>query len=334
MSSRQLVPQLHARAVENLRIKLKILPPRIFTRGKPTIIDIYHAINTDPGDKQSKLHVDGIPNEIQLEYFFANYNELATYQFIALQAPAPLNVAAAPWFYQTDQGHSFSKSHRCVKYNILLMLMISASSDSDAYKSTEDFRGALIRAWWEAMSKPDDFTHRNAFIQGWHTSDIDLIWFRNTQLFLMASALKQASSSLPQLPCSLDEFLMKARENPNFLRTHGTTWALRMLSDTVPPSVKGNEQAKKTPGGGVAQSTDVDMAENSPPDFLTDAHFDTPLLRSLLTYVPPLLVDVKQPSPRLETQNAWMNTYDAVGLFQRKMSAPQSLADLFANIQL
>ena len=111
------LPALHTETTTLLAVKSEAIADFV---PMPKIQTIYFH--------QIRALVPTVPADLQLAFFFAIYNDIASASFVALKSAAQhMDISRAIWYYGNDAGHSFSRRWNQVRYNIVLMAFVWAS---------------------------------------------------------------------------------------------------------------------------------------------------------------------------------------------------------------
>ncbi|KAF1848816.1 uncharacterized protein K460DRAFT_404083 [Cucurbitaria berberidis CBS 394.84] len=170
---------LHSKAQLHFRIKLE----KVKKRNPCPDITIYEFYFD-----REKSSVKNVPHDLQLEFYFANYNAFTESGFQP-QRDRNFDIVRAIWYYNLDHRHSFSRHFQGIRYNIILMVFLwagrileSGTVDGICDDECGTFWYTYICAWMESLDNPTEFTKRDAFINVWVKSKYDLITFPRTYL--------------------------------------------------------------------------------------------------------------------------------------------------------
>jgi hypothetical protein len=179
--------ELHAKATSNVAAKLDRVPiPRRFLPDGLTIDDIYsHSAHT---------RVPIVPRDLQLPFLFANHNALSRLnRFASLPSTEhDFNNIRALFFWGLDRNHAFGSRYKCMRYNMVLMLLVFARPELQQYikPGALDFLRAFLTALMEEFSQSQDFTARESFVGLWADGRFEFVCFKSSRLKLIQKTLK------------------------------------------------------------------------------------------------------------------------------------------------
>jgi hypothetical protein len=259
--------ELHIKAQANLVEKLAILHPRAMP-NKPSIEIIY--VHHD-----RPTYAWNIPHNLQLPFVFAQYNKIINANRTARKdAMQSSDVSRAIWYWGIDPTHSFFKDHESIRYNIILMTLVSMSTDPNKHTTPEaqKFAWAFIMAWVEQLDYEGKFSYRDHFIDMWKTGPYDLIVFTEEQ----KRRVKQAVAGLKEKmgKGSKQQALGKVSRvvAEEFEAFRGAEWALRWCF------VHCNENPGTASLSGVDPMIEIDIDR----DVLSRVDWNAPVLEGLL----------------------------------------------------
>jgi hypothetical protein len=331
MNSPDALLRLHEKAVSNLEIKLANVPTHnMANKTRPTVADIYRV-----GDNTK---VDGLPEELGLSFFFANFNDFKRIQFQAQNYIENRNVVRATWYLGVDKLHSFSMHHENVRYNIILMVYIKAHLDrgfaTGAYvEQTVDcmaFIKNYWRAWfWAVVNDDDTFGAQEAFIRSWMDSDYDLIIFGSNQKKRLKKALRRLLDTNPGSFENPIELAMDTQAlTPEQLTLHGVALAVEYCFG-VKETVDKRESNITNNAAGLDKSL-AGMTMNITPEQLAGVNFEAPLTASLLNDIDDTMVE-NWPAPR--QRRPWMRPEVGLDIFENKLTV-NDIAGILNSITL
>ncbi|KAI8931018.1 hypothetical protein NX059_012029 [Plenodomus lindquistii] len=218
----------HFEAKKMYDIKIAKLQPRIFPSGRlPTLNDIY--LGTD------STYVPTVPDDMQLNYYFANFAELERLKFQAHKYEPGVHHQMAIFQWELDQQHSFSSAHGEIRLNVLLALLCLAIPTERAKleQSLERFLRVFIVAWRDmAMRTPanNSWAYKEFVGKYWKHSKYDLIKFTKQPRVRMSALVRQLEARVPPPQCNIEDFWETARlKSAAELEAHGAAWAMQAI---------------------------------------------------------------------------------------------------------
>jgi hypothetical protein len=193
-SEQQQLLTMHEQAVATLEHKLSLIPDRVFTTGhKPTISDIYL-------NNREALYMLKIPEHLQLHLVSEHYHEFVAMDFKARKLEHKMNIALAIWYWQMDENYSFSRTHRQVRYNILMACVVCTSANPLLYvtPAAHNFCIALINAWVWSVSRQDDSEKQAESLSLWAEGPYDLMYFGKKKRDRMVKAIAELEQYVPK----------------------------------------------------------------------------------------------------------------------------------------
>jgi hypothetical protein len=177
--------EVHQRLRHLFDTKMAHLPKSLFLhRQKPTLYDVIHETTRCE-------FLSGVPRDIDLGWYFSNYNKLAQLGFKAHKGDTKelryLNRAI--WHLQLDRKHTFGTYLLESRMNMLCVLIVYALPNADRVcdtSATATFRTSYKFAWLESLKRDHSYegtTHQDVFIDKWTKNhDWDLICWGRPQL--------------------------------------------------------------------------------------------------------------------------------------------------------
>ena len=202
---------LDAKARANLAQKLSKIHPSVLTRPL-TIHDIYNV-------NEAALYIPHIPSDLQLDFFFRNYNDIARCNYRPHSAK-PFDVNRAIWYYGVSKFHTLSNRIDVVRYNVIVMAFITIAESlgqntSDLYDpGASAFIKAYMKAWLSKTCGEDDQSDQEALVHIWMNSGFDLCYFPDRARRDMMQAVWKLQRMVSELrTVRPEDFLVAVKEN-------------------------------------------------------------------------------------------------------------------------
>ena len=171
--------QMHIKAQQYLEVKVSRVPKRVLPQQD--IFTIYH----------NPPYLKNIPPDLQLPFLFLKYDDFKQANFQARRkANQDYNITRAIFYYEMDPYHSFTRRHKQVRYNLILIVLTFAAPNTYDYIPVPDtdegihqlatFRTSFLWAWAESLRSKGDFQYREEFLWRWATGPFDLINFTSS----------------------------------------------------------------------------------------------------------------------------------------------------------
>ncbi|KAH6621976.1 hypothetical protein C7974DRAFT_214211 [Boeremia exigua] len=322
-----------ARARENLETKLAKVPLRTLPHHRD--VHDYYTKN------EAKLRVANVPDDLQLDFFLRNYNEIAAGNFKASSLKS-LQVNRAIWYYQLSEQHSFSNHFDVVRINICIMaflfvVRISHGGNIDGYcdDSGQSFFILYLRGWLP-MHWGGDQTAPDSLIKYWQDSGLDLIRFKSKPLVKAKAAISSMSQMVPEMSHLEAENLIAdlrsgkisedifEREGP-MLALH---WIFTFMKSSKDKMEKEKDDVTRGVEHGLAGDEDETMEEVDDFDLSTVSWHESPV-SDLLVDIVPGIEDRPLPTEGVEQRQPWMDPTKALEILQ--MVKQDHLTELMAR---
>jgi hypothetical protein len=177
--------QLHERVVGMFNTKMARLPKSLFLHNqKPNLYDVIK-------ETTQCTFLGGVPRELDLGWYFSNYNKLAELDFKAHKGTTKelRQLNRAIWHLCLDRKHTFGTYVDDARMNMLCVLIVYALPNADRVcdtSATATFRTSYRFAWLESLKRDHSYegtTFRDVFIDTWtENNDWDVICWRRSQL--------------------------------------------------------------------------------------------------------------------------------------------------------
>jgi hypothetical protein len=307
--------ELHNKAVNNLKIKVGCIPARAFTSGrKPTIRDIY--------ERPASIANPEIHPNLQLDFVFSHYNEIAAAGFRARKLGQDNALTMAIFYWQMDLQHSLSTFHKEIRFNLVLahIFMFKPSAKDEMEPQLYRFLEYFLMAWLDFAMRIDhsEDPARDYFIvKVWKTSKYDFVHWPSKALDRMRRSIRALEAKLPACSHTAEEFWAKAGEMPvEEWKKHGTAWAMQYVvlleskNKGYTADVQASAAVASLQTGDFASSfSGLGMADG-PPEYLCEELFQQDLVQALLVDIEDVEVQAR------EEFTSWMNSSKAIDLIE------------------
>jgi len=311
---------LHMEVQANLVEKLSILHPRAMSL-KPSLSAIYAESNTCI-EKNHATYARNIPYILQLPFIFAHYNDIVHANRTALKSSVQsTNVSRAIWYWGIDPTHSFFKDHEQIRYNIILMTLVSMSADPNEYTTIEGqhFAWVFIMAWVEQLENKGNFTYRDHFIDIWKTGQYDLIVFTEAQKQRVKYAIRALKEKIGKGSKQQAMGEVSSVVAERFRAFRGAEWSLRWCFVHEESLGIGQEF-------GVDSVMEVDIDDK----VLCRVNWGAPMLKSLLSSI-----DRYPDTMEDEINPFWLDTAKALELVEDEGGdATDAMTQLFGGMSI
>ncbi|CAO2650099.1 Nn.00g013910.m01.CDS01 [Neocucurbitaria sp. VM-36] len=213
---------LDRKARENLAIKMKKKPARLMARA-PTLGDIY-KVNVNG------LYIPRVPNELQLDFYFRHFNDIALGNYRAHSSKG-VDINRAIFYYELSDYNSWSNHFSVVRHNVTIMAFIWMAHTMG--KDTSSFCNPNTEAFWKAYIGMSDFSYQESFLKVWHECDYQLLRFPHSAEKKIKAAvwrLRQMVTSIQHVePENFLEAASQRRIDDAIFNREGPLLALRWV---------------------------------------------------------------------------------------------------------
>ncbi|KAH5083854.1 hypothetical protein HBI52_114280 [Parastagonospora nodorum] len=295
---------LNNRVEKNLKIKWSKIP--IFMR-KSTHDILFNA---------ALLRYTFIDPDLQLPFYFRNYNTIAKSNFMAEKGVTQhFDITRAIFYYGIDELHCFSRRSHHVRYNIILMAFAWTSGFDTKYckAGCENFVKAYIKAWIEGLvfeHEMIDTRERDAFFGEWKTGPFDLYFFTDGYAKTMRARLRAHRERFTALGTSplVSDFLLTLKNgelSDAAFEENGAAlafqWAMSYIADANgTQAVKNKEHAERGGSAGWIEEGSKTLGE---------VEWDGDLVNAVLEEIDPTLPDpesIKMNKREVDWAGAWI----------------------------
>jgi hypothetical protein len=303
---------LDTKARDNFDKKLakvhhSVLPPDI------TVEDVYD-------NDGAPLYIPNIPNHLQLDFFFRNFNDIARDNYRAHSSKS-LDVNRTIWYYEVSNTHCLTNRVDVVRYNIVPMAFIviakklNIDTSSWCEPGSEAFCSAYMEAWLAKTCGLGEQEHscQEKLVQTFMDSGFGLCYFPDRARKDMMKAMWNLGQMVSEWtiikPENLYEAVLSGEISRDIFEMEGPMLVLHWVFAQAK-----KEKERKEEDEVVAMAMNMNIEDTV--DYYIDTNpvrMDRGLVADLLVDIEPGVVEMSLPN---ENRKPWISVAQALNIVQ------------------